>query len=395
MNVVVTCEYRFFKTTDGRIWTANAFDSAFWQRYLSVFDKVIIVARAQEVDEPDSNWKRVDSARISLVALPHYVGLAGLIKHVPRIITLLRSVLGDADAIIFRVPSQTAMLASLLIKPTTPYALEVVGDPEDVFAAGITSRWLDKILGTLSARSLRKMASGAVAVSYVTERYLQNKYPASTSAFSIACSSIELKEEWFATAPRVFNSPARNLLFIGSLEQLYKGPDVLLKALEDLNRSGGDYSLSLLGKGVYQPDLEKMAADLNIADKVKFVGEVNKDEVKRHLQNADVLIMPSRTEGLPRALIEAMALGLPAIGSDAGGIPELLDESCLFPSEDADALRDRIRWLCQSPENLNHQAQRNLLRAKDFTSLDLNQRRQAFYQYISKIRDKNENVTFA
>lgn len=74
------------------------------------------------------------------------------------------------------------------------------------------------------------------------------------------------------------------------------------------------------------------AGRLGVADRVTFVGTVPAGAaVRAHLDAADLVVVPSRTEGLPRALIEAMARGLPAVGTTVGGIPELLADVDLVP----------------------------------------------------------------
>lgn len=383
MSAVVTCEFRFFRTPDGKIWTSSAFPRAFWDRYLEVFDTLTVVARVKECHVLDPNWKRVDGDNVSIVALPHYIGPIGLLKNMPAIIKTLRQVIRPDVAVIYRVPSQTAMISTFFNSPKTPpYSLEVVGDPADVFSSGIVNPFLDKLFGLVSKRALQKMAANALAVSYVTQDYLQRNYPPSSNAFTIGCSSIELTKDNIRNQPKHFQASAKNLLFIGSFGQLYKGADVLIKALAKLQSVGHQYQLTLLGDGRYKEDMIQLGKEFGCSKALNFVGEVSAEQVKRYIQGADVFIMPSRTEGLPRALIEAMAEGLPAIGSSVGGIPELLTPEFLFESENVDMLADKIASLCESVTSLNTQSLRNLNVARQYEASILAHRRKSFYQYI-------------
>ncbi|GAB3976194.1 glycosyltransferase family 4 protein [Plantactinospora veratri] len=87
-----------------------------------------------------------------------------------------------------------------------------------------------------------------------------------------------------------------------------------------------------LGDGRYRPRLERLATDLGVRRQVHFTGTISAaTEVRRQLDAADLFVMPSRTEGLPKALIEAMARGLPAVATSVGGIPELLPRRTWWP----------------------------------------------------------------
>ena len=106
--------------------------------------------------------------------------------------------------------------------------------------------------------------------------------------------------------------------------------------------------------------------------------------------------MPSRSEGLPRALLEAMAKGLPCIASNVGGIPELLSEQYLVEKDNAAQLASTILKLSQSIPLLSEASQRNLRIAREYEITILNQRRKTFYQSYLTLQEKfNESSTFA
>ena len=126
---------------------------------------------------------------------------------------------------------------------------------------------------------------------------------------------------------------------MGTLEQLYKAPDVLLDAVGQCFRQGLDLELVWIGGGQYQQQLEARAKELGLSPRVRFLGQLPAgDAVRGELDRADLFVLPSRQEGLPRAMLEAMARGLPCIGSTVGGIPELL------PAEDLVPPGDTLRW---------------------------------------------------
>ena len=92
--------------------------------------------------------------------------------------------------------------------------------------------------------------------------------------------------------------------------------------------------------------------------------------------------MPSRAEGLPRALLEAMARGCPCIGSNVGGIPELLAEADLVPPGDPEALAEKILEVAGNPERLKSMGKRNLVKARQFSPELLKEVRRDFFRYV-------------
>lgn len=104
----------------------------------------------------------------------------------------------------------------------------------------------------------------------------------------------------------------------------------------------------------------------------------------RCFDSATVFAMPSRTEGLPRALVEAMARGLPAVGTDVGGIPELLDARWIVPPDDDRALARVLAELLADPDTWRIQSGRNLDVARGYRTDVL---REQFESWLSSLPD--------
>jgi phosphatidylinositol alpha-1,6-mannosyltransferase len=156
-------------------------------------------------------------------------------------------------------------------------------------------------------------------------------------------ANVNLTEEDFSAGPRTDARPVRRLIAVGTHDQLYKGHDDLIRALALLVARGPDLHLDLMGDGRHHDTLRQLARALRVEDRVTFHGRVNaREDLRQLLDEADLFCMPSRTEGLPRALIEAMARGVPAIGTAVGGILELIEPRfCTRPS-DPEALAELI-----------------------------------------------------
>ncbi|MEK7090779.1 MAG: glycosyltransferase family 4 protein [Patescibacteria group bacterium] len=123
------------------------------------------------------------------------------------------------------------------------------------------------------------------------------------------------------------------------------GMDILVRAIAEVKKIIPDVKLWILGGGAEENYLKKLAQDFKIIGNVEFLGEVPNDRISEYLVKADIFVRPSRSEGLGTAFLEAMAAGLPVIGTPVGGIPDFLKdgENGLFSRpEDAKDLSEKI-----------------------------------------------------
>lgn len=105
---------------------------------------------------------------------------------------------------------------------------------------------------------------------------------------------------------------------------LKNGIDRLLRAFPTILREVPEAALLLVGEGEDRPALERLAADEGIGARVRFAGAVPHAEVAAHMRLGEVFVRPSLSEGLGTAFLEAMACGLPVVGTPTGGIPDFL-----------------------------------------------------------------------
>jgi glycosyltransferase involved in cell wall biosynthesis len=386
MKVVVSLEYRFDRTPDGQVWTQSMFPYSFWQRYLTAFDGVTVMARAREVERAEIGCQRVAGECVSFAPLPYYIGPWQYMWAARQLRRSANQAIGPDDAVILRVGSQIATtIEPALRRSKKPFGLEVVGDPYDTFAPGAIKHPLRPLFRWSFSRQLQRQCRAASAVAYVTEKALQRRYPTAAGTFSTHYSSIDLTASDFVFGPRPINTAKRtfNLVTIGSLAQLYKAPDVLIDAIAQCAGGGLDLRLIWIGDGKHRREMEAKVAALGLNNRINFLGHLSAGEaVRAQLDAADLFVLPSKTEGLPRAMIEAMARALPCIGSDVGGIPELLAPEDLVPAGDAAALASKIKEVLSDTERLNRMSARNLVKANGYRDDRLNTERTAFYRYL-------------
>ncbi len=386
MRVIVALRHRFECTPDGAVWTLGQFAYSFWTRYLGIFDHVCVVARVRQVADAPPDWQRADGEAVTFAPVPYYVGPWQYLLRARRVHEAVRSAITWREAVILRVPSQIAScVEATLRRAGHPYGVEVVIDPYDVYAPGSVEHPLRSLFRWWFSRRLRRQCAAASGAAYVTAAALQRPYPPSAGAFSTHYSSVELPDSAFVSAPNApipSNAPF-TLITVCGLGYLTKGPDVLIDAVGACVHQGLDLNLILVGSGRCRAGLEARAAALGLGERVRFCGQLSSVEaVLEQLDQADLFVLASRAEGVPRAMIEAMARGLPCIGSTVGGVSELLAPDDLVPPGDVRALAGRIREVWSDSERLARMSKRNLEKAREYREEILRQRRDEFYHYL-------------
>jgi glycosyltransferase involved in cell wall biosynthesis len=384
MKLLVAMEGRFQSRGD-EVFSHHLSYDIFWKNYLEIFDQVVAIARVKPAEKIPERWLKASGAGVSFCPLPDYRGHWQFLGVYPRLKKLISGAIGESDAYLIRVPGMVGTMVRNHLPPGTPYGVEVVTDPYDLLAPGLfESRWRP-FFRWWFVRQLRKQCRGAAAAAYVTGERLQRRYPPAPGAFVTSYSTAHLADSAFAAGPRSCGpgGGALTLIFVGMVERLYKGPDLLIEALRLCREKGLDLSLVIVGEGRRRPELERLAARLGLREKVYFRGALaGAAEVRSELDRADLFVLPSRAEGLPRAMLEAMARGLPCIGSTVGGIPELLPAEDLVPPGDVPALARKIGEAARAPRRLERMSARNLRTAREYRQSLLRVRRMEFYRVL-------------
>lgn len=145
-----------------------------------------------------------------------------------------------------------------------------------------------------------------------------------------------------------------SVIFVGRLEK-QKGVHILIEAMAEL-----DQRLLIVGDGSQRTALQERAAEIGV--NAEFAGEVPPEDVVNYLYRGKVFVLPSvRGEGLPNAMLEGMAAGLPVIVTDTGGVADGVLENetgYVVTPGDAEMLRERIRTVCSDEELRERMAKR-------------------------------------
>jgi glycosyltransferase involved in cell wall biosynthesis len=142
------------------------------------------------------------------------------------------------------------------------------------------------------------------------------------------------------------------IVFIGALYPI-KGVSVLLRAMKKIGVSEPSARLNILGDGPLRPRLEAQVAELGLQGKVFFLGRRSQADIVHELRKSRVAVLPSLSEGLGLAAMEAMFCGVPVVASNVGGIPDLVKDGetgfLVAPGDDA-ALAERLQWMLDHRE---------------------------------------------
>jgi len=392
MKLVFITEARFVQLTNGGVYSLeSSFGMSLYERYLKHFNEVIIIARLKigsEKEVIESNL--ISDERVRILGVPYYVGFKQFISKYFKLKIAISNNLKEIaiynSVVICRIPGRIGSISiSELRKLNIPFGVEVVGDPYDLFAKGVINHPLRIPIRYFATSSLKKLVREAPAALYVTKETLQTRYPCRN--FTIGVSDVVIPATYFADEAKTLpDNKVIKLISVGSLDQMYKSPDVVLKALEILKKREVECSLSWIGDGKYFNQVKQIAIDLGIEGEVHFLGKLPAGEsVRNKLCKSDIFLLISRTEGLPRAMIEAMACGLPCIGTPVGGIPELIGEEFLIEVDDPVSLANKILYLISNPQIAHQQAIKNLILSHDYEERKLEVKRKQFYDYLKQL----------
>ena len=393
-QVTVIPDGHYFRTYDGIVYSNGIYSYDFFSRYLSSFKKVVVIARIKNVDVKPEKSKQASGLNVEFLDLPEYKGPIQYIKNLFTINKKLKEYIMNSECVILRAPSAMFSLSyKILRKSNIPWAMEVVVDPWEYFAPGTIKSWVRPIYRYIWTRDLKSACKECEVVSYVTKSYLQEKYPCkallepNAGCFSNSYSSVEIKDGSIANS-RIYEKKENTFHLIhvaANVEGYGKGHIVALDIVAELLKRNYDVDITFIGDGTKIPEFKTYSCKIGVLNKTKFLGRLSGvDAVRAELKNADLFIFPTKAEGLPRVLIEAMAEGLPCLSTPVCGIPEILDKSCLFDFNDVNGFTNKIINYIDNPNLLTQESVSNVSKALEFESNVLSKRRLEMFNTLKK-----------
>lgn len=344
-------------------------------RYNSIAEEIVVAIRVEKTTQPNEK-SRIKTASVTVCEIPNLSSLSGQVTK-SSALKKLRTLAKGVDFLIIRLPSfignECIRIADEL---NIPYIVEMVGCPWD-------SLWNYSFKGKLVAPAMflctRNSVRKASYVIYVTNHFLQSRYP--TDGLSVSCSNVELPSGLPLNERKIeryCSCLSGETLVLGTsaaVDVPYKGQDCVVRALPLLLEAGVDVRYELAGGG--SPErLARLAEELGVRDRVCFKGLLPHQDVFSWLDDVDIYIQPSKQEGLPRALLEAMNMSCFCLGSRTGGIPELLESDCLFSNRRNNHV-EIAESILRHLNNMSEYARRNYNASLDYRNDLIQERRES------------------
>lgn len=381
-----------FLCLNGKYYSEGKFTTEVFSRYDCLNSDINVLSRVVE-SRQGNNLNQISNKNIHFIPVNGISFFYIFSKYLFKNIRITVKEIQKADALIVRLPSFLGIFVLILnLFFHKKYFIELVGDPQEAL---ITSKkkvgFLFKYFIYIFAAFNKFFVKKADGVIYVTQYDLQKRHP--TKKLQTYASNVEVNIKPLNLSLDEYtlkNEKNIKVGLIGSFNNEYKGIDTALKAIHLLKQKDCIVQLHILGSGKLKDYYLEMAKELKIAGQIYFDGSLAGGEaVLKWLKDLDLYIQPSRTEGLPRALIEAMSVGLPAVATKVGGIPELLPDEFLVPSNNSLELAEKIKMLIHSQQLRHEQGKANYEKAKEYDSQILRERRMQFWSQAKNIVEKD------
>ena len=383
MNVFIASEFRCHIFKDEYYLSEKAY--SIYKRYSEAFGEIVLCSRFIRIDNLEKGLSKANFIAdiIDVKALSKT-----LINSYNR---CLKEKIKDCDLVIGRLPSIIAYKACKIAHQLNkPCLVELMCDGWDPYwNHGLQG----KIIAPYMHLNMKGITYNADYAIYVTEKYLQKRYPCKNKSINasnvVICkpskeillkrlNKIKLKE----------NYSELSVMTSANVDLLSKGHRYVIRAMGQLKKRGIKIIYYLAGGGNGERLLLE-AQKANVQDQVVFLGSLTLEEIYNQIDKVDLYIQPSLQEGLPRAVIEAMSRACPCLGARTAGIPELLDEECIFERKSENDIVRAILYICG--QDLNIYAVKNFLKSEEFTESILNDRRERYFEMIKQTLKLSNN----
>ena len=374
MKVLIASEFRCHIFADKFYLSRRAF--TIYKRYAKKFGKIVLCSRFVRVDKLEPDLYEADFI-VDTIFVDSLVDML-----IGKNNTKVKEKMNDCSLVICRMPSIIAYRASdIARKLNKPVLAELMCDGWDPY-------WNHGIFGKIIAPymhlKMKRVTYNADYAVYVTEKFLQGRYPCKNP--SINASNVQIQsvsEEVLAKRLKLIEERhVKNNVSVrttATIDLFSKGQRFVVEAIGELKKKGIIVNYYLVGDGK-QDYLRNIAKKCKVEEQLVFLGLLTLDQVYEQIDKVDIYIQPSLQEGLPRAVIEAMSRACPCLGARTAGIPELLDDECIFERSSGISTANAIEKLVA--KGLTDYAKRNFEHSKEYLEDVLDRRRNDYFSEI-------------
>ena len=195
-----------------------------------------------------------------------------------------------------------------------------------------------------------RLAKKHITVSAFNKGYITAQLGVDENDVEVVHCGVDL--ESFASCQHEPTGSVSSIVSVARLDR-QKGLDILIKACAELKLKGMAFQCQIVGEGPERSSLQALLDELGLSKSILLLGGMTQEEVRRILSKATMVVLPSRSEGIPVALMEAMAMKVPVISTKITGIPELIEDNVsgfMVPPENVAALAQRMHALLTDSE---------------------------------------------
>lgn len=361
-----------FIKKDDVYYTSGTLNEKLFDFYLKYFEQITIITRykeyTQSLEKYILNNNKVQNKKIRFNCISkYYKGIKKIKKEVQ-----------NCDILIIRCHSFVGTIAAYYaLKYKKKYIVESVSCAWDcLWNHGIKGKFVAPLMYLFT----KLVIKNAYAVTYVSSSFLQKRYPNNNKTLS--CSDVALTQFLKSPPLEKFNNIKTrtiNIANISNLDMKYKGQKYLVRAVDALIKEGYNIDLYFIGGGSGEK-LKKLVKKIGVDNHVYFCGFMEHKQIFKFLETIDIYIQPSDAESHGRVIVEAMSMGCPVIGSNVGGIPELVEKKNVFKKKNFYDLKRKIENIING--NIKNDSLYSFKKAQEFREEILSDKKKEFFNKV-------------
>lgn len=366
---------KVFYQNGGEFYTNGGY-GLYLEQMCQSFDSVVMLCKLRK-GVPPAGFYRVDHQNLEIVTVPALPSELGAIVVQPLVFFKGLSMMKKCDVVHARMPDWNGITGACVSRLSgVPCFHQIIDDwygnamsipLKKSFGLGAGLRialliydWLERLV----SRGQLVFAQGQLSYdkhANACERHL-------------VLSSAHRDEEISTVRDKCVGEQVK-LLAVGRLQDV-KNHEMLIRAMPEIRAFDPRCELTILGEGKKRDQLQSLAEQLGLSDVVSMPGNLPHDKLWSEYDAADLFILPSRSEGTPKVVLEAMARGCPVIASSVGGVPSAvkhMQSGLLFESNQQDQMTEMIQLMLKD-ELLRRHCQIKALEFSKFHTLEASTR---------------------